>query len=295
MVDFSDLDEMITSGRKAQAEPAAPAVLAPPAEGMYREPCKKCSGSGRWYGGTRAGHSRCFACNGRGFNEYRTSPEDRQKAKAGAERRKARAAEAIATQAQAWRDAHPVEAAWVDAAAGRGYGFAQSLKNALAKYGHLTEGQLAAATASAAADAQRAVTRAAEALARAEAAPQVSVAAIVAAFEVATRNGLKSPKLRLAEFKFNPAKSHSPNAGAVYVKRGETYLGKVMNGRFMRSRDCDAEDERRICEVASDPKAAAIAYGKEFGSCSTCGRQLTDPASIAMGIGPICAQKYGWA
>jgi hypothetical protein len=41
-------------------------------------------------------------------------------------------------------------------------------------------------------------------------------------------------------------------------------------------------------EIEADPVAAAAKYGKLSGRCSCCGRDLTDPESIALGIGPIC-------
>lgn len=43
--------------------------------------------------------------------------------------------------------------------------------------------------------------------------------------------------------------------------------------------------------IATDPKAAMIRYGQELGECGHCGRTLTDAASRAAGIGPICASK----
>jgi len=46
--------------------------------------------------------------------------------------------------------------------------------------------------------------------------------------------------------------------------------------------------------LVADPKAAAQAYGLESGECALCHRTLTTPASIALGIGPVCAQKAGW-
>ena len=44
--------------------------------------------------------------------------------------------------------------------------------------------------------------------------------------------------------------------------------------------------------LASDPKAAAVAFGMKTGSCCICGRTLTDPESVKAGIGPICAAKF---
>lgn len=53
-----------------------------------------------------------------------------------------------------------------------------------------------------------------------------------------------------------------------------------------------ANDRAKILrEIAADVKAAAIRYGRELGQCSQCGRTLTNPESIALGIGPICLNK----
>lgn len=52
----------------------------------------------------------------------------------------------------------------------------------------------------------------------------------------------------------------------------------------------------RLARVLLDPKSAAeagLAYAMESGNCCKCGRTLTVPASIAMGMGPVCAAG-GW-
>ena len=43
--------------------------------------------------------------------------------------------------------------------------------------------------------------------------------------------------------------------------------------------------------VEAGPKDAGIRYGRELGVCGRCGRTLTDEASRAAGIGPVCASK----
>jgi len=43
--------------------------------------------------------------------------------------------------------------------------------------------------------------------------------------------------------------------------------------------------------IAQDAQAAMIRYGHELGECGRCGRTLTDEASRAAGIGPICISK----
>lgn len=47
-------------------------------------------------------------------------------------------------------------------------------------------------------------------------------------------------------------------------------------------------------EIAENPQAAMIRYGREIGRCGHCGRTLTDDDSRAAGIGPICASKMGF-
>jgi hypothetical protein len=44
--------------------------------------------------------------------------------------------------------------------------------------------------------------------------------------------------------------------------------------------------------LLEDPKAAAVEFGHRTGSCCVCGRTLTDPESIAKGIGPICEGRF---
>lgn len=49
-----------------------------------------------------------------------------------------------------------------------------------------------------------------------------------------------------------------------------------------------------LTEIAKDPKAAMLRYGKEIGKCGHCGLTLTNEESRERGIGPICASKLGW-
>lgn len=39
----------------------------------------------------------------------------------------------------------------------------------------------------------------------------------------------------------------------------------------------------------------AAALGLQFGACVVCGRELSDPDSVAMGIGPVCAANDIWS
>lgn len=104
---------------------------------------------------------------------------------------------------------------------------------------------------------------------------------------------VKRPVFRAAGLSFSMAPANGKNAGAVYVKADGTYQGKIMHGAFMAAGACDPETADAVVAVAKDPRGEAIKHGKMTGACSCCGRTLTDATSVEMGIGPICAEKWG--
>ena len=53
------------------------------------------------------------------------------------------------------------------------------------------------------------------------------------------------------------------------------------------------QHEENLRKILENPLAASQLYGKTIGRCGVCGRTLTDPDSIELGIGPICAEKLG--
>lgn len=256
-----------------------------------REFCGKCGGTGIWTGyGDCMGDRSCTLCKGRGYQVFKFTKAERdarrQKAAARAERKQQQALETFA-------QANPLVWQWVNSQAER-FEFAAAMLEAIKKWGKLTERQLAAATKCAEGWAERQAKWEAERAVSKAQAKEVTVEAIEVAFGNAKSAGIKWPKLRLDSFVFSPAGESSKNAGAVYIKEGDTYLGKVLNGKLFKSRDCSAEQEQRIIDAAHDPKSAAIAYGKRFGSCSACGRELSNQESIDLGIGPVCAERFGW-
>lgn len=131
--------------------------------------------------------------------------------------------------------------------------------------------------------------------------PVVKLEAVEAAFSKAKSAGVQYPRLLLGRFAFSPAGSTSANAGGIYVKdytesggMPGRYLGKVLGGKFFKTRECTPADEREILDVCRDPKSAALSFGRKTGRCSVCNRKLTDPVSVANGIGPICAERFGF-
>ena len=79
------------------------------------------------------------------------------------------------------------------------------------------------------------------------------------------------------------------NTGSAYVYYPNgAYAGKVNPaGIYQGSQDM----WEVLAKVAEDPQGAAVAYGRQTGNCSCCGRDLTDPVSVFGGIGPICLGK----
>jgi hypothetical protein len=123
--------------------------------------------------------------------------------------------------------------------------------------------------------------------------------ALFNAFESAKAKGAKRLTLRFQGVNVKPNRDLSALWVTSQTEREEgnygmqpKYLGKVTRS------GCDSRLSDDVKEVimgaAQDPLTAAIRYGKVSGQCSCCGRELTDPQSISRGIGPICAEKFGW-
>lgn len=77
----------------------------------------------------------------------------------------------------------------------------------------------------------------------------------------------------------------------VWVKYAGKIVGKLDNGRLILW-DAHKEVVPLVEELDADPLAAAMKYGKLSGRCCSCGADLTNPKSIARGIGPECAKKF---
>ena len=248
---------------------------------QFREPCKKCRGSGRFTSWAGRDLGQCFTCKGKGFKFFATSTEARAKSKQSR-------ADSLARKVEAFRTENADVAEWLDT--NTSFEFAQSLKAQLSKKGTLSDGQVAAAHKCIA---KKAEFKKAQVVREATAAV-VNVDKLTAAFDNAATT-LKWPKIRFIGFVISRASDTSRNPGALYVKSdNDTYLGKIVAGRFITSRECDAATEAKVLAVLADPEASAVLFGKEVGACSCCGRELTNQVSIDRGIGPICAVKFGW-
>lgn len=115
----------------------------------------------------------------------------------------------------------------------------------------------------------------------------------------------KSRELSTAARVSAPATTAEVADGRYAVEHeGTLKFYKVKNGRRagMVFLDVQASDDwhairtvARIREIvaliAADPMAATVRYGRELGECGRCGKALTDEASRAAGIGPVCITK----
>lgn len=115
-------------------------------------------------------------------------------------------------------------------------------------------------------------------------------------FAAIAATGHKAPKLSIAGFTYKRAPDHGRNAGAVYVTDTEdrTYLGKIINGAFYSVLPVNMAARSLIASAVTNPQEEAIKWGRETGDCACCGRPLSNALSVALGIGPICNEKWGW-
>lgn len=279
-----DLKEILDIA--GQNKNAAPVQDAPLIAG-FEEKCPDCRGSGKFYSYAGRYIGPCFKCKGKGKMIFKQDAATRAKQRASAARSKAKLAEDLV---DGFKAAFPAEWDYIDARKNSD-GFFASMAQGITKWGSLTEKQLNSVRSNMLRDAQRAE----EAALRKAAAPVVNLTAIHEAFAKA-KASQKSPALIAGPVKIKPASATSSNPGALYVTRrkGGEYLGKIVDGKFLAVRACTPEDQAMVLEVVADPKAAAIRHGRLTGSCACCGRTLTDPASIEAGIGPICANSFGF-
>lgn len=252
----------------------------------YTQACAKCAGRGRFISYSGRDLGACFLCSGSGKQTFKTAPEVRQRNR---EQARDRRAQELVDNLDRFAALYPDEFAWMKSKSGL-FDFATNMIDAVRRYGELSVGQMSAVHRCMERDTERAEQR----LKQADAAPVVDTSALQASFDKALASGLKHVRITIGGMVIKPAKASSANAGALYVTEGGTYLGKVMGGRFLKVRECDDAQAAQVAEFLNDPKAAAVAYGKRTGNCCICNRELTDPVSIANGIGPICADRFGW-
>lgn len=120
-----------------------------------------------------------------------------------------------------------------------------------------------------------------------------SVASGVISMLIAESKAQKAAKLAATPVKVVPAGTYLALGKIVKVK-----ISKKTNAPYLIAEDgtylgaLKGDAPAMLAEIEADPKAAAIAYGKATGNCCICSKTLTNPESIAAGIGPVCAGKF---
>lgn len=100
-------------------------------------------------------------------------------------------------------------------------------------------------------------------------------------------------KLRISK-----AKAHSTNAGSLYLKIADAYLGRISERGFLSPsnnwENCKIADaiQALLGLLSKDFETTVTDYGKETGSCCLCGALLTNEESVKAGIGPICGGRW---
>ena len=264
----------------------------PPAAGKPAErfPCGQCFGSGHYQGArVHQEKSHCFACRGKGY--FLSSPEARRNARQAAASKKRNALE---TGIAAFAEQQP--AMYADLLAcwkfGVDSGFVMSLAGQLFQRGRLSDKQIEAWHRGKLRLEQIRAERAVEAKA---AEVSVDLEPIRAMFERASASGLKKPTYRAEGLVISKAPDSGRNAGALYVVGADgSYFGKLIETTFHPVRAAPASVKDALALIAANPAEAAVAYGRKTGICCCCGRTLTDARSVEAGIGPICADKWGF-
>lgn len=112
-------------------------------------------------------------------------------------------------------------------------------------------------------------------------------------------SGLKRPRLTVGTHRFSVAPLDGKNAGYVYVTtQGGTYLGKVSrDGRYFPApvlQKFEADELMRISQLSLEElKQEMVLQGKRSSHCCFCSTTITTNESLAVGYGPVCADRFG--
>ena len=226
----------------------------------------------------------------------RTDPNTLKLRREKAAQRKVAKAAGARDQAAAFLVARPDVAAWFKdrVNSDRVNEFADSLWDALHKYGALTPNQLAAVERQIESARVREQERAAQVeQARTQAVAQGKPAGLdlgaLPSGMYAVPNGETRLKVRV-----NRPKANSRWHGFIFVDDGAAYGQRQNYGRQKPGGAYEGKIQDQLRAIMADPQAAMAAYGLLTGCCGHCGRLLEDEQSVARGIGPVCLAKLGW-
>jgi hypothetical protein len=304
-VDFTDLDDLDTAIIKGEDKTVEESVNEWGEKSMttkgqfYEEQCTKCRGTGQFVSWSGRVVGKCFTCKGEGVRRFRTSPEQRAKAKAKREEKKVLNANKLAEKTQSYKENNSElvsfladNAGWSD--------FYASLLSKIETYGGLTENQENAVKKAMAKTKERVEARLNEA---------EDMGDMSGLLEIINRakEHLQTPKIALKTKDGNPvlvyvAKKTSKYAGSVMISDGGPYGNSTWYGyitedgkwvQYSKTKPEFASVESILKEFIKDPAKVAAEYGSLTGNCCFCRQGLTDSRSTEVGYGPVCADHYG--
>lgn len=172
--------------------------------------------------------------------------------------------------------------------------FAQSLLSQYSRRGSLSPRQWPHVTALI----ERAARPAATPAGVGHALPVAGLATLQGVFGNATRAGI-TPGIRAtingARLRIAAPSRRSAYAGRpiLFVRLGDTYAGRIENGAFLPRSATGADALPALQTLLESPLGTLAQIGRATGTCCYCARELTDPRSVSMGYGPVCAENYG--
>lgn len=81
----------------------------------------------------------------------------------------------------------------------------------------------------------------------------------------------------------------APGFNSGWYARIETDGSLTLNKQTLRPTGLEEE----LRKFAADPAGYAASYGKQSSNCCFCGTTITSNDSLAVGYGPICAERWG--
>jgi len=117
----------------------------------------------------------------------------------------------------------------------------------------------------------------------------------------AAKAHLKWPKIRFedANVRLSVAGDRAKFPGSINVTSNAGYGESIFYGRiqtdgtFQAARAVTTEVETFLTGLAADPQGVVRQHGHDTGNCCFCYKTLTDPRSVEVGYGPVCAGHFG--
>ena len=75
---------------------------------------------------------------------------------------------------------------------------------------------------------------------------------------------------------------------------GRTFVSRLIGapGNWRKINLYGGESAGILAEIALNPRAAAKLYSVHYTECAKCASPLSDPQSIADGLGPVCVNSF---